>query len=373
MSAPSASASGAREELAPVRPGEELDWAALERYVRTHLPADLAEVADAEGVEVLQFPNGSANLTYRVVLGGTPLVVRRPPFGQIAVGAHDMGREYRVLSRLHRRYPRAPRGLAFCDDPAVIGAPFLVSEYRPGIVVWDAVPDELAGVPDAGRAIGFAVVDALADLHQVDPAEVDLSDLGRPAGYLERQVAGWTKRWAAVASHPEGPVWQVGRALAATLPASGLDGFVHNDFKIDNCQFAPGDPTRVVSVFDWDMTTLGDPLADLGTLLNYWPGEPGQANAVPGLAGLGLPSRDEIVARYLARRGLDVDPAVIDWYEAFGCWKTAVILQQLYARYVRGETTDPRMGERGAQVNPLALRALRLLGVDPDPVPGSDY
>ncbi len=350
-----------REELAPVRAGEELDWAALEKYLRANLPDDLADVAAADGFEVLQFPNGSANLTYRVVLGGTPLVVRRPPFGQLAVGAHDMGREYKVLSRLHAQYPRAPRGLAFCDDVDVVGAPFLVSEYRPGVVVWDAVPEVLDTVPQAGRAIGFAAVEALADLHRIDPAEVGLADLGRPEGYLGRQVAGWTKRWAAVASHPDGPVWQVGRELAATLPASGLDGFVHNDFKIDNCQFAPGDPTTVVSVFDWDMTTLGDPLADLGTLLNYWPGEPGQANAVPGLAGLGLPGRDEVVARYLERRGLEVDPAVIDWYEAFGCWKTAVILQQLYARYLRGETTDERMGERGQQVDPLAVRALDLL------------
>ncbi|GAA1916132.1 phosphotransferase family protein [Nocardioides marmoribigeumensis] len=350
-----------REELAPVRPGEDLDWVALEAHLRSHLPEDLAHVAEAEGFEVLQFPNGSANLTYRVVLGDTPLVVRRPPFGQIAVGAHDMGREYRVLSRLHAKYPRAPRGLLFCEDTEVVGAPFLVSEYRSGLVVWDSVPDALRTVDEPGRAIGLAVAEALADLHEVDPDDVGLADLGRPEGYLGRQVAGWTKRWAAVASQPEGPVWEVGEKLAATLPETRVTGFVHNDFKIDNCQFAPGDPGTVVSVFDWDMTTLGDPLADLGTLLNYWPGEPGQANAVPGLDGLGLPTRDEVVERYLARRGLDVDPAVMDWYEAFGCWKTAVILQQLYARFVRGETTDQRMGERGAQVDPLGLRALGLL------------
>lgn len=350
-----------REELAPVRPGEELDWVALEAYLRSNLPADLAHLAEAEGFEVLQFPNGSANLTYRVVMGGTPLVVRRPPFGQIAVGAHDMGREYRVLSRLHTQYGRAPRGVLFCEDTSVIGAPFLVSEYRSGLVVWDAVPDALRTVDEPGRAIGYAVVEALADLHRVEPEEVGLGDLGRPDGYLARQVAGWTKRWEAVASRSSGPNWEAGRRLAATLPETRSSGFVHNDFKIDNCQFAPGDPSNVVSVFDWDMTTLGDPLADLGTLLNYWPGEPGQANAVPGLDALGLPSRDEVVQRYLERRDIEVDPAVMDWYEAFGCWKTAVILQQLYARYVRGESTDERMGERGAQVDPLGERALDLL------------
>jgi aminoglycoside phosphotransferase (APT) family kinase protein len=356
-----------REELAPVRPGEELDWRALEAYLRSSLPEDTVGTVGStgptgtDGFEVLQFPNGSANLTYRVVLDGTPLVVRRPPFGQIAVGAHDMGREFRVLSRLHAQYSRAPRGLLFCEDVAVIGAPFLVSEYRSGVVVWNAVPEELRSGESPGRAIGFAAVEALADLHQVDPEAVDLGGLGRPEGYLARQVAGWTKRWEAVASDPDGPVWQAGRELAARMPETRGTGFVHNDFKIDNCQFAPGDPGTVVSVFDWDMTTLGDPLADLGTLLNYWPGEPGEANAVPGLDALGLPSRAEVTERYLSRRGLDIDAADIAWYEALGCWKTAVILQQLYARFVRGETSDQRMSERGAQVDPLGLRALGLL------------
>jgi aminoglycoside phosphotransferase (APT) family kinase protein len=350
-----------RVELAPVRAGEELDWAALEDYLRRNLPPDLQHAVERAGFEVLQFPNGSANLTYRVVIGGLPIVVRRPPFGQIAAGAHDMAREHKVLSRLFARYPRAPRGLLLCEDTDVIGAPFLVSEYRSGVVVWDAVPAELRTTDDPGRALGFAVVEALADLHLVQPDEVGLGDLGRPEGYLERQVRGWTKRWEAVASQPDGPVWQAGQTLAATLPVSQATGFVHNDFKIDNCQFAPGEPSTVVSVFDWDMATLGDPLADLGTLLNYWPGEAGQANAVPGLSNLGLPSRDEVVQRYLARRDLDLDPAVVDWYEAFGCWKTAVILQQLYARFERGETTDRRMGERSAQVEPLAERALALL------------
>ena len=139
-----------------------------------------------------QFPDGSANLTYLVRFGEDALVVRRPPFGVIATGAHDMLREYTVLSRLHAAYPRVPLGLHYCADTAVIGAHFLVSEYRPGVVVWDRVPDELAVGPDPGRRIGFAVVDALADLHLVEPAECGLGYLGRPEGYLERQVRGWT-------------------------------------------------------------------------------------------------------------------------------------------------------------------------------------
>jgi aminoglycoside phosphotransferase (APT) family kinase protein len=351
-------------ELAPVRSGEELDWDRLETYLREHLPG-------LEGpFSVLQFPRGSANLTYRVQIGDTHLVVRRPPFGALAPGAHDMGREYRVLSRLHTAYPRAPRALLHCADPAVIGAEFFVNEYRSGVVVWDSVPDSMAGMPDAGRRIGLAVVDALADLHEVDPAEVGLSDLGRPDGYLERQLAGWQKRWTAVEPQCGDDetirvVREVATRLSARVPRSGRSGIVHNDYKVDNCQFLPGDPDRVTSVFDWDMATLGDTLVDLGTLLNYWPDttvEPSSDAAfivVPGMHALGLPDRNEVIERYAASSSHDLSN--IAWYEAFGCWKTVVILQQLYARYVRGETTDQRMRDRGDDVAPLARRALGLL------------
>lgn len=350
-------------ELAPVRPGEELDWAALEVHLRGNLPAD---VKDLDGpFAVLQFPNGSANLTYQVRFGEARFVVRRPPFGAIAPGAHDMRREYRTLSRLWKCFPRAPRALLFCDDPAVIGAPFLVSEYRQGVVVWRSVPAGMAHQPDAGRRIGSAVVDALAGLHRVDPDACGLGDLGRPEGFLARQVGGWTKRWELVAPDGGEPVMDaLARRLAGSLPAPQRAAVLHNDFKVDNCQFAPADPDRVVSVFDWDMATLGDPLVDLGTLLNYWPDPADKAGddaatAVPGLESLGLPGRAEVVARYAAGTGLDVSG--IAWYEAFGCWKTAVIMRQLYARYQRGETTDDRMGTRGRQVGALARRAMAIL------------
>ncbi|MGY1739439.1 MULTISPECIES: phosphotransferase family protein [unclassified Blastococcus] len=344
-------------ELAPVRSGEELDWAALERWLRDQLP-------DLSGpFSVLQFPNGSANLTYQVQVGDARLVVRRPPFGQLAPGAHDMAREHRVLSRLHRCYDRAPRALTFCGDETVVGAPFFVMEYRPGIVVWDAVPESMAGLPDVGRRLGFAAVDALADLHRVDPAECDLADLGRPQGYLERQLAGWGRRWEMVA--PEGGAPRAERLrdrLQETMPTSGPPAVLHNDFKLDNCQFTPGDPDRVVSVFDWDMATLGDPLVDLGTLLNYWPdGDRAPAAlAELGLERLGLPSHAEVVERYRERSGADVSD--VAWYVAYGGWKTVVILQQLHARYLRGESSDPRMGERGRLVAPLVEQSLAVLG-----------
>ena len=343
-----------RPEVAEVRPGEELDWAALDRHLRQRLPHLQGDFS------VRQFPNGSANLTYLVSFGDDALVVRRPPFGTIAAGAHDMLREYTVLSRLHAAYPRAPLGLHYCADPAVIGAHFLVSEYRPGVVVWDRVPDSLAVGEQPGRRIGFAVVDALADLHVVDPAGCDLGYLGRPDGYLDRQLRGWRRRWEAVATERLHTVDRVAELLARHLPESGQPALVHNDFKLDNCQFAPGDPDRVVSVFDWDMATLGDPLTDLGTLLNYWPDGATPAEGVPGVENVGLPGRDEVVERYAARTRQRLIRSDVTWYEAFGCWKTAVIMQQLYVRHLRGESVDERMTARGRQAVRIADRALAL-------------
>jgi aminoglycoside phosphotransferase (APT) family kinase protein len=343
-----------RPDVTAVRPGEELDWPALEDYLRANLPQVRGDFS------VLQFPNGSANLTYLVRFGDEALVVRRPPFGTIAAGAHDMRREHTVLSRLHAAYPRAPLGLHYCADESVIGAHFLVSEYRTGVVVWDRVPEQLDVGPDAGRRIGFAVVDALADLHLVDHHACGLGELGRPDGYLERQVGGWQRRWEAVALDGRGTLDRVGELLARHLPESGPPALVHNDFKVDNCQFALGDPGVVTSVFDWDMATLGDPLTDLGTLLNYWPDGTTPADGVPGVEHVGLPRRDEVVQRYAARTGLDLTRRDVAWYEAFGCWKTAVILQQLYVRHLRGESADDRMTARGEQVGRIAERALAL-------------
>jgi aminoglycoside phosphotransferase (APT) family kinase protein len=348
-------------ETAHVRPGEELAWDRLEEWVRprlAHVYPDLDEP-----MSVLQFPNGSANLTYLLSFGPVRLVLRRPPFGQLAPGAHDMRREYNVLSRLWRVFDRAPRAWLFCDDHQVISSDFVVSEYRSGVVVWGDLPESMADVDGAGRQIGLATVDALADLHLVDYTAVGLDDLGRPEGFVLRQLQGWAKRWQLVASEEHDRAMRAaGEALAASPPESPRPAIIHNDFKPDNCQFAEGRPDRVISVFDWDMATLGDPLADLGTLLNYWP-DPSdtpddRALYVPGLERLGLPTRQEVVERYARRTGTSVGR--VSWYEAFACWKTATVCQQLYHRYAGGQSTDDRMGERGLMVGPLANRALRL-------------
>jgi aminoglycoside phosphotransferase (APT) family kinase protein len=265
---------------------------------------------------------------------------------------------------LSKHYDRAPRGYLFCDDHGVIGSDFLVVEYRSGVVVWDHVPASMSHHADAARRIGLAVVDALADLHRLDPDDVGLSDLGRPSGFVERQVAGWRKRWDLVDTGRVPQMTAVGVRLAESVPAVATRvSVLHNDYKIDNCQFQPAEPDRVTSVFDWDMATLGEPLVDLGILLNYWP-DPADRDGerplhVPGLELMGLPTRAEVVERYASRTGLAVDG--VAWFEAFATWKTCVVLEQLYQRFVRGESTDPRMGERGTPVAPLADRAAGLL------------
>lgn len=346
-----------RVELAPVREGEELDWVALSVYLREQLP-------ELNGtIEVQQFPNGNANLTYLVSFGEEKLVVRRPPFGRIAPKSHDMEREYSVLAGLNPFYDRAPEAVLYCNDESVIGAHFLVSRYRTGEVIWDRIPDSMQKHPDVGKRIGRAVVDALAELHCVDYVSAGLGGLGRPEGYLERQVVGWRKRWDAVATDDVGNLpRRAGDELLRALPRTRSTAIVHNDFKIDNCQFDPSEPDVVKSVFDWDMATIGDPLTDLGTLLFYWPdADSSVPNVLPGIHELGLQSKTQVVTRYAEITNQPLEPSDLSWYEAFGAWKTAVIMQQLYARYLRGETKDPRMAGRGAQVADLSERACDLL------------
>jgi aminoglycoside phosphotransferase (APT) family kinase protein len=347
-------------ELAPVRGGEDLDWQKIETHLRANLPAEL----DTSGAfEVLQFPNGSANLTYMIRFGELELVLRRPPFGTLAPGAHDMKREYKVLSRLWRHFDRAPRALLFCDDAEVAGADFFVMERRRGEVIRGVIPENMRGHDDVGRRMGSALVVAMADFHLLDPSECGLEDLGRPAGFVERQVKGWKKRWDLVA-HPEHDAAMSGvfARLEESLPAAQRVSFVHNDLKLDNCMFGPSDPDRVIAFFDWDMTTLGDPLIDLGTLLNYWPDPADGAvsrGSHAGMEKMGLPSRAAVRKIYAEHTGLD--ESQIGWYEAFALWKTATVVAQLHHRWAVGDSTDPRMELIAARVPVLAESAGRLL------------
>lgn len=347
-------------ELSAVRTGEDLDWGRIETYLRENLPTEIAVGGD---FAVLQFPNGAANLTYLIRFGDRELVLRRPPFGVLAPGAHDMRREFKVLSRLWRHFDRAPRAFLFCDDPAVAGADFFVMERRRGVVVRGVIPLSMRGHAEVGRRLGTALVEAMAHFHLLDPVECGLADLGRPDGFLGRQVKGWRKRWDLVAdpAHDEA-MTSVHARLEETTPALQRVSLVHNDLKLDNCMFDPFDPDRVSAFFDWDMTTLGDPLADLGTLLNYWPDPEDRGLARgghPGMERMGLPRRAEVKAIYAERTGLDVSLA--GWYEAFALWKTATVLEQLHHRWKLGDSTDPRMETIALRVPALAETASRLL------------
>ena len=340
-------------DIAPVV--DELEWPRLGAWLLDHVP-------ELDGdMDVSQFTGGHANLTYCVSFGDREIVVRRPPFGEIPPGAHDMAREYRVLRGLNPIFDRAPQALAFCEDESVIGAPFLVVERRQGTVVRTAIPTSLAVLPHVERRLSHSLVDALADFHAVDPTAAGLERLGRPEGFLDRQLAGWYDRWQRAAPEPLTVFDQVHARLVNTQPTPSRVSLVHNDFKFDNCMFAEGDPDRVTSIFDWDMATLGDPLVDVGTLLSYWkdPADSIDRSPTIGLDMTNFISRTEVVDRYAAA-GHDVDN--IDWYEAFATWKLAIVLQQLFNRFARGDTDDDRLAELGQHVQPLAEHANAMLG-----------
>lgn len=317
--------------------------------------------APATDLVVKQFARGKANLTYLLDFGeGNEYVLRRPPLGPVAPGSHDMAREYRVLSSLWKAFAKAPRALLFCDDPAVIGAPFFIMERKHGVVVQHTVPDIFGGGhdPAANRQLSEVVIDTLAEFHSVEPASAGLADLGHPEGFLERQVRGWTTRWEN-AKHEDNPVAdELASWLISNLPTSPKATLLHNDWRLDNMAVSASDPGTAVAVYDWDMCTTGDPLADLGTLMAAWhnPGEISeQFNPMPTTTP-GFMRRSEAIGRYLTASGIDTPHP--EWYVVFGTFKLAGVIQQIYIRWHRGQTRDPRFenyGRGAATLMELAL------------------
>jgi aminoglycoside phosphotransferase (APT) family kinase protein len=250
-----------RDHPTSMRAGEELDLTQLEPFLRTHFP-------DAAGpLEVAQFPSGHSNLTYLVRLGDREMVLRRPPFGTKVKSAHDMSREFRVLSKLHAAYLPAPEVLLYCDDSTILGAPFYLMKRINGVVLRRALPSGLAFTPDIARRLSESFIDNLARLHGLDYSGIGLGDLGKPQGYLERQVLGWIERYRGSQTHelPEVPL--ISAWLAKNLPATSEAALIHNDYKYDNVVLDSADITKILGVLDWEMCTIGDPLSDLGTAL----------------------------------------------------------------------------------------------------------
>ena len=345
-------------EVMAVRSDEQLDLVRLEPWLRANLP-------DTSGsLRLQQFGGGHANLTYLLRFGHTEYVLRRPPLGVIAPTAHDMRREHRVLVRLSDVFPLAPRSYALCTDPEVIGVDFHVMERRRGIVIRKQLPARLVGRPELGRRVGEMIVDVLADLHQVDPSTVGLGDLGRPEGFAERQLDGWGHRWHAAKDQAVPNVDRMLRWLEAAVPTPQVTALLHNDYKLDNLMVDADDPATPVALLDWDMATRGDPLMDLGYLLNSWSeaGDDPRWHQVSGMPTNheGFPRRAEVVERYARRTGLDLDGVV--WYHMFGLFKLVVIVQQIYIRFLRGQTHDQRFAHYGEHVQDLARKGVMLMG-----------
>jgi aminoglycoside phosphotransferase (APT) family kinase protein len=341
----------------PVRPDERFDEGKLAAYLMGRLPGA------TQALQVRQFGGGAANLTYLLDYGTQQYVLRRPPLGPVARAAHDMGREYKVLSVLHQAFPCAPRAYLYCDDPGIIGADFFVMERRCGVVVRRSMPAEYAALAEAPRQMSLALVDALAQLHAVDYNAIGLGDLGEPQGFIARQIEGWYKRWLAAKNEDVAEMEAVYAWLKAHQPAAAGYALVHNDYKLDNLMFSPADPAQVVAIFDWDMCTLGDPLSDLGALLSYWSeaGDPPYFQAMAMMpTRAGFPSRGELVERYALKSGRPVHD--IHFYHALGLFRVTVIVAQIYIRYVRGQTQDQRFAGLGAMVPVMARAALQVAG-----------
>jgi aminoglycoside phosphotransferase (APT) family kinase protein len=348
----------------PVRSTEQLEWPRLEAWLREHLAGcDLPGLELARPMQVEQFPGGHSNLTYHLRFGDAELVMRRPPFGPVPPTAHDMAREFRWLSAVHPVFPLAPRVYALCEDPAVLGSVFYVMERRHGIVVRHREPPQIANQPDVRRRVGLALVDALADLHAVDIERAGLTRLGKPAGFVERQVRGWTDRWHGSQTNEMPEMDRLASWLIGHLPPNPeRPTVVHGDFKLDNLMLDAQDPSRLVGVFDWEMAALGDPLVDVGILLAYWVpnAPPEQRDALTTVTTLpGWITPAELAERYAERSGRDL--STLRFFEVFALFKIAVVIQQIYYRFVRGQTDDPRFANFGERVSFLARRATALI------------
>lgn len=339
------------------RPGEELDAGQVETFLKENIPG-------LEGsLQIRQFPSGYSNLTYLIKVGERELVLRRPPHGTKAKTAHDMGREYKVLSALRPVFPLCPRTLAFCDDPAVLGCDFYVMERLDGIIIRKEIPPGLGFGPQEMERLTRRLVEVMAELHGADYESAGLGDLGKPKGYVERQVMGWSKRYRNARTPDVSEAETVMLWLAENMPPeSSAPGIIHNDLKLDNVVLDREDPMKVVGILDWEMTTLGDPLMDLACTLAYWP----QANDPQELLDLaGMPthlpgslSRGQAVAYYGELTGRMMDR--IDFYYCFGLFRLAVIAQQIYYRYFHGQTKDPRFARLAGAVNALINQAGRV-------------
>jgi len=335
-----------------VRPGEELELSRLEPFLRGHFPDELGPLT------LQQFPSGHSNLTYLLQFGRKELVLRRPPFGSRVKSAHDMSREFRVLSKLHSVYAPAPKVLFYSDDLSILGVPFYLMEPIHGVIIRREPPPGFDFSPEKARRLSESFIENLALLHNLDYAGAGLADLGKPQGYLERQVRGWIERYHASKTHDHLEVEMICLWMQQHLPSAGGASLIHNDYKYDNVVLDPANITKIIGVLDWEMCTIGDPLSDLGTTLAYWvdPQDPDELQKIRWCPSTqaGSLTRAQLVDRYARATGRGVSDVV--FYLAFARFKVAVIVQQIYFRYHLGVTKDARFSSMPEVVKAL-LRA----------------
>jgi len=327
------------DQAGSIREGEELDLDCLRQYLESVLGSA------ATTLEVKQFPGGFSNLTYLLSSGNEKWVLRRPPFGSTVKSAHDMSREFKILSALKNVYSYGPVPIHFCEDHEILGCDFYLMSYIEGLVIRREYPKSLNLSPDQIRQQLFNFFDVLSELHSVDLVEAGLDTFGRPKGYVKRQIEGWCKRWADAVTPDTINCDATMQWLNDNMPAeSGKASVIHNDYKMDNAIFSAENPLNVIGVLDWEMATVGDPLMDLGCTLGYWVeiGDPDffrEYRTMPSDIK-GAPTRAEIIARFQERTGIAVDN--FPFYFCFGLFRLAVIGQQIYYRYYQGLTKDKR-------------------------------
>lgn len=348
------------DQPSAVREENRLDLESLLPWLR----AQVAALPDVQPT-VAQYPGGASNLTYALDFGDRTLILRRPPTGTRPKSGHDMGREYRVMSGLYGHYP-VPKPLAACEDESIIGAPFYVMEKLEGIILRRDLPAGLSLDPQRANALCRDFWQRLIDLHQLSPADCGLAELGRPEGYVKRQIEGWNGRYQKAATEDAPDADDIMAWLDAhQIPENGRASLIHNDYRFDNVVLSPDDSLRIIGVLDWEMCTVGDPLLDLGCALAYWVHDDDDQELESirmqpsNLAG--MMRREDITAWYEEQTGVEIGhPA---FYLSFGLFRLAVIAQQIYYRYAMGQTTNPRYKPFGAMVHTLVRRARITAGI----------
>ncbi|MCO4763775.1 MAG: phosphotransferase family protein [Myxococcales bacterium] len=355
---------------------QSLDLHRLQDWLGSHLPAPLDRAFTSQQLDIKAFSGGASNLTYSVKADDVEVVLRRAPPGQKAKTAHDMVREARVLSAVARSFPLVPKVYAVCDDPEVIGTRFFVMERLRGHIAGRSMPTQVT--PRQCTQLMTRLMDVHAELHSIDLIQTGLIELGKPTGYVERQIAGWSKRYRAARTDDVPDCEEVMSWLAAHQPAQSGTVLIHNDFKLDNVVLATDDPTQIVGVLDWEMATIGDPLMDLGASMAYWiePTDPTDLHVIRTLPSTlpGMPSRAQLIARYAAQSGREIGD--FSWYYVYGLFRLAAIAQQIYLRYTLGQTTNPRFAMLGHGVRALSDQASRVIRqqqpIQTGPMGGSD-